>query len=183
MEPLTYDGFKGLVRTSRRAWHLELRDTYNVESEDEPYGRFLRGEADTYEWLDEWLSFIREVVTHVTRVRNARDHPTRLPGDGAGQEAGQRIIEPGGPLAEEHPPVEDGLAKFRYLPRHLADGIELPQEDYWLFDDDALVLSVFSADGRTGGFAQESDPSLRAQCRDVREQVWSRAVPFAEYVR
>ena len=170
MEPLTYDGFKGLVRTSRRAWHLELRDTYNVESEDEPYGRFLRGEADTYEWLDEWLSFIREVVATGVAVQRARI--VSVPHSDYTRWG--LVVAPYSIAAGED---------IRYLPRHLADGIELPQEDYWLLDDDALVLSVFSADGRTGGFAQESDPSLRAQCRDVREQVWSRAVPFAEYVR
>jgi hypothetical protein len=70
---------------------------------------------------------------------------------------------------------------IRYLPRHLATDIHFPPEDYWLFDEDTLVLSVFSPDGRTGGFARQSDPELIAHCRAVRDQVWSRAVPFARY--
>ena len=57
---------------------------------------------------------------------------------------------------------------IRYLPRHLADGIKLPEEDYWLLDDDTLILSVFSADGRTGGFARE--PS-----RNCSGSAWSSA--------
>ncbi|OLB79964.1 MAG: hypothetical protein AUI14_08635 [Actinobacteria bacterium 13_2_20CM_2_71_6] len=72
---------------------------------------------------------------------------------------------------------------IRYLPRHLAGDIDFPSEDYWLFDDDILVLSVFSEDGRTGGFAREADPELTALCRTVRDRVWARAIPFAEYVR
>ena len=53
---------------------------------------------------------------------------------------------------------------IRYLPRHLATGIRLPEEDFWLVDDDKLILSVFSADGRTGGFAREDRPELVCQC-------------------
>ena len=58
----------------------------------------------------------------------------------------------------------------------------LPSQDFWLFDEETLVLSVFSADGRTGGFARAPDPALTRQCRTVRDEVWSRAIPFAEYV-
>jgi Family of unknown function (DUF6879) len=70
---------------------------------------------------------------------------------------------------------------IRYLPRHLTTGIELPDEDYWLLDDDTLILSVFSADGRTGGFALEPDPDLLRHCLAVRDQVWDRAIPYARY--
>jgi hypothetical protein len=56
------------------------------------------------------------------------------------------------------------------------------EKDYWLLDDDTLILSVFSPDGRTGGFAREPDPEVRRQCLVVRDQVWSRAIPYAQYV-
>jgi hypothetical protein len=65
----------------------------------------------------------------------------------------------------------------------VAQDIEFPREDFWLLDDDTLVLSVFSKDGRTGGFAQDLDPDLTARCRTVRDQVWARAIPFGEYPR
>ena len=55
-------------------------------------------------------------------------------------------------------------------------------EDFWLFDDDTLILSVFSADGRTGGFARESAPELVRQCVAVRYQVLERAIPYPQYV-
>ena len=57
----------------------------------------------------------------------------------------------------------------------------LPQEDFWLLDDDVLILSVFSADGRTGGFALPSSPDLLKRCIAVRDHVWRRAIPYAEY--
>ena len=70
---------------------------------------------------------------------------------------------------------------IRYLPRHLAGDITLPEQDYWLMDDDTLILSVSSADGRTGGFASEPGPDLLRQCLAVRDQVWDRAIPYARY--
>ena len=36
---------------------------------------------------------------------------------------------------------------IRYLPRHLTEDLKLPDKDYWLLDDDTLILSVFSPDG------------------------------------
>jgi hypothetical protein len=169
MERLTYDEFKALLRSSKRAWHVELRDTYNVEGEDEPFGRFLNGEPDNYEWLAEWHDFIRDATACGTVVQRARI--VSIPfGDYTrfGLAVAPHSVKAG----------ED----IRYLPRDQADGIDLPEEDYWLLDDDTLVLSVFSEDGRTGGFARETDPDLTEQCRRVRDQIWSRAVPFAEYV-
>jgi hypothetical protein len=40
MEALTYEDFKALACARKRAFHLKLRDTYNVESEDEPFRRW-----------------------------------------------------------------------------------------------------------------------------------------------
>ncbi len=68
------------------------------------------------------------------------------------------------------------------MPRRLAEDIKLPEEDYWLLDDDTLVLSMFSADGRTGGFAREPGRELLRQCLVIRDQVWDRAIPYAQYV-
>lgn len=71
---------------------------------------------------------------------------------------------------------------IRYLPPHQATDIRLPEEDYWLLDEDTFVLSLFIPDGSSGGFARVSDPGLLQQCRTVRDEVWARAIPFAQYV-
>lgn len=169
MERLEYDEFQALVRASKRAFHLELRDTYNVRSEDEPFDRFLRGEPDDYEWLSDWLRFVREVTLAGATVQRVRivslphaDY-TRW-----GFVVARQSIAAG----------ED----IRYLPRHLTNDIDFPAEDYWLFDDETLVWSVFSDDGRTGGFASEFSAGRIAHCRAVRDEVWSRAIPFSEYI-
>ncbi len=169
MEPLAYDGFQELLRASKRAFHVEFRDTYNVRGEDGPFERFRRGEPDDFEWLAGWLEFIREVTAAGVVVQRARI--VSVPhGDYTrwGFAVAPHSIAAG----------ED----IRYLPRRLARGIDFPAEDYWLFDDDTLVWSVFSDGGRTGGFAREFDADPIAGCRTVRDEIWARAVPFAEYV-
>lgn len=169
MEPLKYEDFKALVRTRRRAFHLEQKDSYNVESEDEPFGRWLRGEPDDYAWHDDWLGFVRGATAagvEVQRVRLANvPHTDYIRW---GLDVSPLNIKAG----------ED----IRYLPRHLAEDIQLPEEDFWLLDDDMLILSVFSADGRTGGFAVPLSPELLRQCVSVRDQTWQLAIPYAEYV-
>jgi hypothetical protein len=168
VEPLSYEGFKTLALASKRAFHLEQRDAYNVAAEDEPFGRWLRGEPDDYAWHKDWLDFLRRATAAgaaVQRVRLASvPHTDYIRW---GLDVSPLNIEAG----------ED----IRYLPRHLADGIKLPEEDFWLLDDDTLILSVFSADGRAGGFAHEPDPELLGQCLAVRDQVWDRAIPYARY--
>jgi len=169
MEPLSYEGFKTLALASKRAFHLEQRDAYNVAAEDEPFGRWLRGEPDDYAWHQDWLGFLRQATAAgvaVQRVRLASSPHTDY--IRWGLDVSPLNIEAG----------ED----IRYLPRHVADDIKLPEDDYWLLDDDTLILSVFSADGRTGGFARESSPELLTQCLVVRDQAWDRAIRYVQYV-
>jgi len=166
---LSYEGFKTLALTSKRAFHLEQRDTYNVAAEDEPFGRWLRREPDDYAWHQDWLNFLRQATAagvQVQRVRLASvPHSDYIRW---GLDVSPLNIEAG----------ED----IRYLPRRLTEDLKLPDEDYWLLDDDTLILSVFSPDGRTGGFASEPSPGLLRQCLAVRDQVWDRAIPYTEYV-
>jgi hypothetical protein len=169
MEPLSYDAFKTLACTYKRAFHLEQRDAYNVAAEDVPFGRWLRGEPDGYAWHQDWLNFLRQATAAgvtVQRVRLASVPHTAYVRWGL--EVSPLNIEAG----------ED----IRYLPRHLTTDIELPDEDYWLLDDDTLILSVFSPDGRTGGFAREPSPELLRQCLVARDQVWDRAITYAQYI-
>src|SRR6266481_1121317 len=99
--------------TRKRAFHLEQRDTYNVAAEDEPFGRWLRGEPDDYAWHQDWLNFLRQSTAagvQVQRVQLASiPHSSYI---GWGLDVSPLNIEAG----------ED----IRYLPRHLTEDIELP---------------------------------------------------------
>lgn len=169
MEPVSYEDFKALARARKRAFHLEQRDAYNVEPEDEPFGRWLRGEPDDYAWHADWLDFVRHATAAGVQVQRVRLASLPL----------TDYIRWG---LDVSPLNIDAGEDIRYLPRHLAEDIKLPDEDYWLLNDDVLVLSVFSADGRTGGFARPSSTELLRQCAAVRDQVWERAVPYSQYV-
>jgi hypothetical protein len=169
MTPISYEVFQTTVRESSRAWHIELRDTYTVESEDEPFERFRANVADDYSWLAEWLHFVSEVTGAGTRVQRARV-----------------VTVPHSPYTRWGLAVAAMLTgageEIRYLCRDRTVGISFPTEDFWLLDDDRLILSVFSDDGRQGGFASNTDTKLLAHCLAVRDQVWSRAVPYPDYV-
>ena len=72
MEPLSYEDFKALACTRKRAFHLEQRDTYNVAAEDEPFGLWLRGEPDDYAWHQDWLTFLRQATAAGVQVQRVR---------------------------------------------------------------------------------------------------------------
>jgi hypothetical protein len=167
--PIKREGFRALFRSARRAFHLELRDFYGVDEENGPFLAWANGEPDDYQWRTSWLTHVREATSAGVALHRARV-----------------VTEPHTDYVRWEMAMDpaniDAGEEIRYLPRHLAKDIELPEEDCWLFDDDTLVLSLFQADGRSGGFALAADRALLHQYHRVRDQVWSRAVPYTDYV-
>ncbi|MBT8228531.1 MAG: hypothetical protein HKP61_00890 [Dactylosporangium sp.] len=169
MRPISWSEFERHFERSKRAFHLELRDTYNVEQEREPLRTWLAGIPDDFAWRRDWLSFVRRETdrgVQIQRVRVVNEPPS-------GYQRWARSLDPQNIDAGED---------LRYLPRRLTDGIEFPLEDLWLFDDNHLLWSLFQPDGGAGGFAVEDDPAALAQCIRARDQTWPRAVPYAQYV-
>lgn len=168
MKAITFQEFQNMFRASGRTFHLELRDDYRVEVEEVPFGKWLRGEPDDFQWRTEWLSFVKEITARGIVVERARV-----------------VTEPHTDYVRWElaldPQNIDAGEDIRYLPRHRTEGIALPAEDCWLFDDDRLVLSLFKPEGGSGGFAREYDPDLIMHYRVACDQVWSRAVPYATY--
>lgn len=168
MQSITFGQFEEMFRSSSRAWHLELRDTYHVEHEDVPFAKWLRGERDDFRWLEGWLSFVREVTASGVAVQRLRV-----------------VSVPHSPYTDWSLATarlnRDAGEDVRYLPRREAQDLTLPDEDCWLLDDDRLILSLFQPDGRSGGFAVEDDPAMTAHYRQVRDRLWLRAVAYGEY--
>jgi uncharacterized protein DUF6879 len=75
----------------------------------------------------------------------------------------------------------DAGEEVRWLPRRLASPIALPGNDFWLFDDDTVVFSVFSGLGDVTERQLVTDDATVELCRHAFEAVWSAAVPHAEY--
>src|SRR6266516_6899861 len=74
MELLTADQRDALFDTFQRdAFHLELRDSYAVDSEDESYRRWKRGEPpDPADQDRPWLQRIRRITQRGGIVRRIR---------------------------------------------------------------------------------------------------------------
>ncbi len=169
MQTVQGDAFDDLFRTfDRTAFHLELKDSYHTPHEADPFDLFMKGQPDDFAWHQPWLRLVHEATQagkSITRVRvvtvphsdYARWGLTVAPLNiGAGED-------------------------IRWLPRHLTSGIDFPADDYWLFDDNQVVFTVFKDDGRFAGGMETFDSEIIEQCRKLYEQVWKLSIPHAEY--
>ncbi|GGM90312.1 DUF6879 family protein [Dactylosporangium sucinum] len=167
---LTDEEFYALFRDFKRtAFHLEMRDKYGLDSEEGPFQRFMRGEPDDYAWHAPWLKIVRDVTTAGKEISRARI--VTVPHSDYTRWS----------LANAPLNIEAG-EDVRWLPRHEVGNIELPPQDFWLFDDERVVWTPFDADGRFLGSFEERDPRLISQCRSAYEGVWAIAIPHRDYV-
>jgi hypothetical protein len=169
MELLQGEAFDELFRSFKRtAFHLELQDSYHTPEEAGPFDLYLAGQPDDYAWHQPWLTLVRQATMagkQVTRVRMVT--VPHVPYTRWGLTVASLNIEAG----------ED----IRWLPRHMAIDIELTADDYWLIDDRLVVFTIFEPNGRFGGGAATSDPTIVKLCQRVERQVWERAIPHQVY--
>jgi hypothetical protein len=162
-----------LAACKREAVHLEMRDTYAMDNEAERLAAFLatgRREEGADDAPDRryWLDLIRSVTQDGRRVRRARivSEPVtdyirfEWAGTSGNIAAGEEI---------------------RWLPRRLASSIALPGNDFWLFDDSAVVFSVFTGRGEVAERQLSCERAVVDLCRSAFEAVWSAAIPHDEY--
>ena len=158
---------------SRSAVHLEMRDVYAIDNERETIAAWKAGHRhdpeDRASWWNSWHDLVASTVGRGVEIRRARI-----------------VSEP----ASEYIRYEyDGTVRnivageqVRWLPRRQATDIALPGNDFWLIDDETVVVNHFSGDGRsTGGELIGDDPALAKLCGSAFETVWSRAVPHEDY--
>ena len=140
MELLTADQRDALFDSFRRdAFHLELRDSYAVDSEDESYRRWKCGEPpDPADRDRSWPQRIRRITRQGRAVRRVRV-----------------ITEPISEYIQfEYDSTPENLAAgedIRWLPRRLVPaGVVFPLEgrDWWLFDDSLVAVGEFDEIGR-----------------------------------
>ncbi|GAA4544473.1 DUF6879 family protein [Amycolatopsis samaneae] len=170
MELLQGEAFDDLFRGfHREAFHLEVQDTYHTPDETGPFQLFLSGQADDFAWHRPWLDLVRETTSTNRRIRRVRvvtvphvDY-TRW-----GLTVAEHNIDAG----------ED----IRWLPRHLADPAALTTDDFWLFDEECVVFTVFEPGGKFAGGAATADPVIVSHCRTARDLAWQRAIPHQDYL-
>ncbi|WP_067701017.1 DUF6879 family protein [Nocardia jejuensis] len=163
--------FTDLFHACRRsAFHIEVQDSYSTPDESEPFRKFLHGQADDFAWLQGWLDLVRESTDRgvsVTRLRIVT-----VP----------HVDYTRWSLAVSPLNIQAG-EDIRYLARHTVGPDAIPADDYWLFDDDTVAYTLFRPDGAAAGAATTTDPALVHRCVAIRDAMWSRANPYAEYNR
>jgi hypothetical protein len=173
---LSQTDFPALFRQFQdRAWMFETGEHYTWAYEAEELQRFQDGSPTPpprVSWWRPWLDQIRELSgqgKQIGRVRVVTEPPTvyqrweqwALPWH---TEAGERIA---------------------YMSRSRAAAIGLPGYDFWLFDDEQLVLLLYDADGCQSGqilISREDAPALVAQHCAWRNLALHHATPAGEVV-
>jgi hypothetical protein len=161
-----FDQFHAIAR---RAFHLEVQDSYRTPDEAGPFAAFLAGEPDDLAWHRSWLDLVRAVISsgcEIHRVRLVTVPHVDYTRWGL-------TIAPHNIAAGED---------IRWLPRHHDDAKDLPPDDFWMLDDDRVMFTVFEPGGRFAGGALTRDEWIVTYCRSVRDRLWAAAVPHDEYV-
>ena len=170
-ELVTGSAFAQLFTTfERTAQRLETRDRY--ASDQAIFEQWLAGELPEPALADKvavWLDQVRTAVAagkRYERVRVVSEPPT----------AYQRFA-----LATCRSSVAGG-EDIRYLSRERANELDLPAHDFWLFDNERLVLLYFTADDRTLGAQVISEAAVVQQHREWFARAQAAATPYGEYL-
>lgn len=163
---------EALAHAERSAIHLEVRDSYMLD--DPGYLAYRQGHrldlGDRASWWNGWHDAVAAATARGVTVRRARIiseplHPYGLY---------EYDLTPGNIEAGE---------QVRWLGRRRAADLLLPAVDFWLFDDETVLLHHFTGTGQLAEDGREyrTDPALVKTLVGVFEAVWERATPHAEY--
>ena len=149
----------------RSAWRFETQPTYAMPDELEELSQFLAGEPMPSDYNEEWHGRVRYMVEAgktISRVRTVRRPLTDY------QRYQFAWIVPGNIEAGED---------FRILDLTDLD-LDLPTQDFWLFDDTTVVQLNFRPDGT---LVDRQKPADSAQYLVWRDTAVSHSVPFGEW--
>jgi hypothetical protein len=156
---ISQEEFRNAVRSFQRtAFRLEVRDSYKPDYEREAFQRFLAGsplppsELDWWQaWLDQVSGWTREGKA-IGRVRVLADPPTDY----------QRW------MLWTTPWHASAGEDIRYIRQATVQHTGLPLEDWWLLDDEQVIVMHFTEDGRPGRKELVTDPEPVARYRTWR---------------
>lgn len=171
---ITGDAFGQLFRNFQHsARRLETRDRYRDPEEDDALARFLAGSPEDPGYLasrDHWLNrTIRVAVDAGQRFARVRVVPEPLP----------PYLRFG--MYHCYFNVDAG-EDIRYLDRDLANALDLPGHDFWLFDDERLALLWFTTDDRLLGAQIVTDPAVVRQHAGWLDLAEAHATPYSDFL-
>ncbi|WP_067484854.1 DUF6879 family protein [Actinomadura hibisca] len=170
MELITGEARQEFFQTFRReALHLEMRDSYGTQAEQPHLKKWEGGEQDDRAWLQPWFDTVRSATREGKVIRRARIISEPI-------NDYQRWV-----LSDSHLFVEAG-EQIVWVPRRLVSGVALPGNDFWLFDEEVAVFSIFAASGEVVERQLWKDPDVVRLCKQSFENVWLLGIPDHEYV-
>jgi hypothetical protein len=151
------------------AWRLENRRRYKSDDEDDSYQRFIRGEDATWDRDHWWLVGRRAQAARGIRMERVRivDYPPTV---------GQRYLLHSAQWNREA--GED----IRNMWRSDAEKLQLPADDFWLFDSRLIALLQFGDDDELTAVELITDPVEVARACQVRDAAWHYAIPNEQFV-
>lgn len=172
MAHLTPDEFEGafdsLLRES--AFRFEQLNDYAVGPENEPFRRFLAGEPQDADWHKPWQDFVRNSLREGKTM--ARVHVVTEPLT----DYLRFEVTCGYPLS-----VEAG-EDVRIIRRPVRLPVALPGHDFWIFNDNDVVIMDYDEDGRFHGGDTVSGPGEIAYYRRIRDVTMQHSMPLDDYL-
>jgi hypothetical protein len=171
-ERITEDEFSELLRSFKRsAFRFEARDHYALGYEEADFERFLAGRPvppSELDWWQPWLErigrFTREGKA-IGRVRVLAEPPSEY-------QQWEMWAAPWHSAAGE---------RISYMPRSRAEQIGLPMShDWWLLDDERVVLMWFTDDGEIDHKTLTDEPHIVDLHRKWRDLAVRNATPAEE---
>lgn len=159
--------FRTITSFSSSAWRWECQGVYHEPDEQEPFALWRQGRPD-YSFLDDWLAMVRQWRADgktFQRVRMLTDPATDY----------LRWM-----LSLTHLNVEAG-DDIRWLSEADATRLGAPPDDFYLLDDELVVVMHFGNSGVAGAEVTD-DPARVEAARRWRALAWQHAIPHTEYL-
>ncbi|GAA4529716.1 DUF6879 family protein [Amycolatopsis samaneae] len=165
---LTHDEINALFTGFQQsAFRLETLQTYTIPSEQDSFQRFLAGKPKPKGYGEAWHALIRGKVESGKSMQRAKVVRRPL------TDYSRYLLSRGVPA--------NIAAGEDYRILDLTDRtVDLPEQDFWLFDDETVLLLNFNADGtlRDRTIADSGDLDRYRRWRDL---ALAEAVPWNEY--
>ena len=150
------------------AWRWECQTIYRSASEVEPLQRWRDGQPDDLEWMSSWLEMIRRAAQkgrRFGRVRVFPEPPTEY------LRWQSQVTTPHNIAAGEG---------IRVITQRRARELDLPADDFWIFDDERVAWLHFAEDRTLTGATLTDDRATVSRCCSWREVAIRHAVPFED---
>ncbi|QES10907.1 hypothetical protein DEJ44_32130 [Streptomyces venezuelae] len=163
------DEFENLFRTFKHsAWRLETRRRFASDEATDTYRQFIETGTADWDTEDPYCDLIRSQTAQGKRVERVRivDSPPTT---------GQLYLL-------DNAKRNSGLGEdIRNLWRSDADQLQLPSEDFWLFDSRLAAKLRFDEDDNLVDVELITEPAEVVRYSVIRDAAWHHAVPYEEF--